>query len=88
MIWTKDGEPLVTGETSQEGPSHTLRLSLEQREDFGVYRCTASNELGSSHQEVAVTGEDVMMIVTSVTFIIVRPLHPRSVLQPGRVSVP
>ena len=57
VIWTKDGEPLVTGDYSQEGNRHSLRLSLEQREDFGVYRCTASNELGPSHQEVSVTGK-------------------------------
>lgn len=56
VIWTKDGEPLVTEDSSQEGNIHSLVLSLEQREDFGVYRCTASNELGSSHKEVTVTG--------------------------------
>ena len=61
VIWTKDGEPLVTGDSSQEGNTHSLLLSLEQREDFGVYRCTASNELGSSHKEVTVTGEIMIM---------------------------
>ena len=63
VIWTKDGEPLVTGDSSQEGNRHSLVLSLEQREDFGVYRCTASNELGSSHKEVTVTGEIMMMMM-------------------------
>ena len=58
VIWTKDGAPLETDDSSQEGNRHRLRLSLSQREDFGVYRCTASNELGSAHVEVDVTGED------------------------------
>ena len=66
VIWTKDGEPLITGDYSQEGNTHSLLLSLEQREDFGVYRCTASNELGSSHKEVTVTGEIMMMMTWSI----------------------
>ena len=60
VVWTRDGVVLDNGmeniEMRQESNRHFLSVSLESQEMFGTYKCQASNELGSGHSSVLVTG--------------------------------
>ena len=60
VVWTRDGVVLDTNmdniRISQEANRHLLSLNMANREMFGTYKCEASNELGSAHSTVLVTG--------------------------------
>ena len=60
VVWTRDGVVLDNNmdniRISQEANRHLLSLDLETQEMFGTYKCEASNELGSAHSSVLVTG--------------------------------
>ena len=67
VVWTRDGLVLDNDMENvvmrQESNKHLLSLSMESKEMFGTYKCEASNELGSAHSSVLVTG-----LATPATF--------------------
>ena len=69
VVWTRDGVVLDNNMDnviiSQEANRHLLSLDLETREMFGTYKCEASNELGSAHSSVLVTGLATPPVFTS-----------------------
>ena len=60
VIWTRDGLALDNNmmgvHMHQESNRHILTLDLENQDMFGDYKCQASNELGSAHSSVTITG--------------------------------
>jgi len=60
VIWTRDGVAVDSGmegiDIRQESNRHILTVSLDNRDQFGEYKCQASNELGSAHSTVSLTG--------------------------------
>lgn len=60
VVWTRDGTVLHNDMDnivmSQEANRHLLSLDMANQEMFGTYKCEASNELGSAHSTVLVTG--------------------------------
>ena len=61
VIWTRDGVAVDSGmegiDIRQESNRHILTVSLDNRDQFGEYKCQASNELGSAHSTVSLTGK-------------------------------
>jgi len=60
VIWTRDGlaldNDMMGVHMHQESNRHILTLDLENQDMFGDYKCQASNELGSTHSSVTITG--------------------------------
>ena len=60
VVWSRDGLVLDNNMDNlvirHESNRHILSLSLQSQEMFGTYKCEASNELGSAHSSVLVTG--------------------------------
>uniref|UniRef100_A0A8C9VMW3 ADAMTS like 3 n=1 Tax=Scleropages formosus TaxID=113540 RepID=A0A8C9VMW3_SCLFO len=69
ITWTKDGEQLQVTDRVFWDQTGVLHISEPRKEDKGVYRCTATNELGSDTQtsqlllaeapSIAASGRDV-----------------------------
>jgi len=60
VLWSRDGQVLDNNMDNlvirQESNRHILSLSMQSQEMFGTYKCQASNELGSAHSSVKLTG--------------------------------
>ena len=59
VIWEKNGERVMqSGRVKQSniGSRHTLVINKVSRQDFGKYSCRASNNLGSQHKVIELSG--------------------------------
>lgn len=69
VVWTRDGAVLDNSMDniliSQEANRHLISIDMKTQEMFGTYKCEASNELGSAHSSVLVTGLATPPVFTS-----------------------
>lgn len=59
VIWERNGQKIIDNsrvKQSNIGSRHTLVITSVQRSDFGSYSCRASNNLGTQHRVIELSG--------------------------------